>query len=72
MANSETNDPDVIKALLQEMKVGSIPKSFTRIGKPNAGVRPIEVTMGTISEKDNMENLKNLKQASYHLKNQHY
>ena len=63
-ANSKTNDPEVIKDLLQEIGVASVPKSFTRLGKPNAGVRPIKVTMGTLSEKENiMNNLKNLKQA---------
>ena len=47
----------------------SVPKSVTRLGKPNAGARPIEVTMGTISEKDNiMDNLKYLKQVPDHLR----
>ena len=61
-ANSDTNDHEVIKAIFREIKVGSVPKSFTRLGKPNAGARPIKVTMGTMSEKDNiMENLEVLK-----------
>ena len=69
-ANSGTNDPEAIKALLQEIRVGSVPKSFTILGKPNVGVIPINVTMGTtISEKDNtMGNLKNLKQAPDHFR----
>ena len=68
-ATSDTNDHEVIKAIFREIKVGSVPKSFTRLGKPNAGARPIKVTMGTISEKDNiMENLKYLKQAPDHLR----
>ena len=68
-ANSDTNGHEGIKAIFREIEVGSVPKSFTRLGKPNAGARPIKVTMGTISEKDNiMENLKYLKQAPDHLR----
>ena len=58
---TQLNDHDevVIKAIFREIKVGSVPKSCSRLGKPNAGAaRPIKVTMGTttttISEKDNI------------------
>ena len=75
---SDTNDHEVvIKAIFREIKVGSVPKSCTRLGKPNAGAaRPIKVTMGTtttttttISEKDNiMEKSKYVKQGPYQLR----
>ena len=58
----------MIKAIFREINVGSVPKSFTRLGKPQ-GARPIKVTTGTISENNNiMENLKYLKQAPDHLR----